>query len=342
MYQSPSARSSQEVYARGVEIAQATEELGFSTIWLAEHHFSTYCYLSRPLMMALHIADRTRHLRIGTAVIVVPLYHPLVVAEEIATADQLMGGRLDVGLGRGYERYVFDRLGIRLEESWARWEEAVDIILKALSGESFSYQGRFYSFPESYIFPEPLQKPYPPIWVVGQTQRPESIVTAVRQGFGILGGGSAVSVEQLEELGQLVKQTAEEVALPTGPNLAVQRWVYVTDDEDEARQVAEQYGRWGSRVARALAKGEAKIDHGRPVVEPKENEEDIDALLGRNVIGTPETCIKQIEHLRDRVGIQHFMCNFWFGDLPQEKVLRSMELFARKVKPKFEEKAPVR
>src|SRR5262247_131308 len=93
LMQSPSARSSQEIYARGVEIAQTAEALGFRNVWLAEHHFSTYGYLARPAQLATYIAAKTTRLRVGTAVIVVPLHHPLVVAEEIATLDLLAGGR---------------------------------------------------------------------------------------------------------------------------------------------------------------------------------------------------------------------------------------------------------
>ena len=141
LLQSPLAQSSETVFGRGVEITQAAEDLGFRSMWLAEHHFSTYGYLSRPLTFALHLADKTRRLRIGTAVIVLPLHHPLIVAEEIATVDLLTGGRLDIGLGRGYQRYEFERLGVELNESRARWEEEVDIILLALQGKPFSYDG---------------------------------------------------------------------------------------------------------------------------------------------------------------------------------------------------------
>src|ERR671915_1744235 len=138
LLQSPSARSSQEIYGRGLEIAQAAETLGFRNVWLAEHHFSTYGYLSRPAQLATYIAAKTSRLRVGTAVIVVPLHHPLVIAEEIATLDLLTGGRLDVGLGRGYQRYEFERLGLELESGRARWEESIDIILKAFDGRPFS------------------------------------------------------------------------------------------------------------------------------------------------------------------------------------------------------------
>ena len=107
LMQSPSMASSQEIYARGVEQAQAAEALGYRNVWLGEHHFSTYGYLARPTQFATHIAAKTKTLRVGTAVIVVPLHHPLLVAEEIATLDLLAGGRVDIGFGRGYQNYEF-------------------------------------------------------------------------------------------------------------------------------------------------------------------------------------------------------------------------------------------
>ena len=159
LLQSPSAEPPEIVFERGVEITQAAEDLGFDNMWLAEHHFSTYGYLSRPMTYALHLANKTSRIRVGTAVIVLPLHHPLVIAEEIATVDLLTGGRLDVGLGRGYQRYEFERLGQDLAESRSRWEEDVDIILLGLSGQPFSYDGKYYKIPETTVFPRPVQKP---------------------------------------------------------------------------------------------------------------------------------------------------------------------------------------
>src|SRR5918911_1185419 len=132
LMQSPSAAPSDEMYARAIEQAQAAETLGFRNIWLAEHHFSTYGYLARPVQLATYIAAKTTRLRVGTAVIVVPLHHPLVIAEEIATLDLLSNGRADIGLGRGYQPYEFERFGLELDTSRLRWEESIDVILKAL------------------------------------------------------------------------------------------------------------------------------------------------------------------------------------------------------------------
>src|SRR5438128_10013486 len=145
-------------------------------------------------MYALRLASKTRRLRVGTAVIVVPLHHPLVIAEEIATADLLSGGRLDVGLGRGYQRYGFERLGHDLGESRARWEEAVDIILLALAGRPFSYDGKYYKIPETTVFPRPVQAPHPPIWVTAQS--PESIETTGKRGVRLLTSALGVPLQR--------------------------------------------------------------------------------------------------------------------------------------------------
>lgn len=333
LMQSPSARTSQEIYARGVEIAQAADELDFESIWCAEHHFSTYGYLSRPLMVALHLAGKTRRIRVGTAVIVVPLHHPLVIAEEIATADLLSGGRFDVGLGRGYQRYEFERLGHDLAESRARWEESVDILLLAFKGEPFGYDGRFFEIPETTVLPTPVQEPHPPIWVVGQS--PESVVATARRGFNLVTGGFGVPIERLREFRATFDELVASEGLDYSGRISTQRPVYVTDSEADARAAVEE-ARWNMRVTLSLRTNRQRVEAGRAIAIPLDEEPSTDDLLERfMVIGTPDTCIARIEALREAMGIDHFNASFWFGDMPQDKVLRSMRLFAEEVMPAF-------
>src|ERR1043166_6028858 len=209
LMQSPSARTSQEIYSRGVEVAQAAEALGFRNVWLAEHHFSTYGYLPRPAQLATYLAAKTTRLRVGTAVIVVPLHHPLIVAEEIATLDLLAAGRVDIGLGRGYQHYEFERLGLELDSARGRGEESIDVILKAFRGEPFSYDGKFFKIPEPCVSPQPVQRPHPPIWVTAQS--PESVEAAVRRGFNVLTGGFGVPIERMAEFRRLFDRMVAEV-----------------------------------------------------------------------------------------------------------------------------------
>jgi luciferase family oxidoreductase group 1 len=333
LMQSPSARSSQEIYARAIEIGQAAETLGFHNVWLAEHHFSTYGYLSRPAQLATYIAAKTTRIRVGTAVIVVPLHHPLVVAEEIATLDLVSGGRLDVGLGRGYQHYEFERFGLALDSGRARWEESIDIILKAFDGRPFSYDGKLFKIPETTVFPQPLQRPRPPIWITAQS--PDSVEAAVRRGFNVLTGGFGVPIERMAEFRRLFDRVVAEVKPAEPLKVGVQRAVYVTDSDADARDAAE-HARWNMRVTLSLRNHYERVENGRAIAVPAPKEPDVDDLLDRFlVIGTPDTCIRQIKRIREDVGITHFNCSFWFGDLEHARVLRSMELFAGEVMPAF-------
>ncbi len=334
LLQSPTAKSSEEIFARGTEIAQVADTLGFESIWCAEHHFSTYGYLSRPLMLATHLASRTEKIRVGSAVVVLPLHHPLIVAEEIATADLLSGGRLDVGLGRGYQPYEFRRLGLSLDESRERFEEGVDILLRAFAGEPFSYEGKHFQFEETSVFPVPVQKPHPPIWVVGQSQ--ESIIATARRGFNLVSGGFGVPLERLRDFRKVFDETVTDPDAKSKISVSTQRPVYVTRDESEIPAIVEE-ARWNMRVTLSLRQGRERVEKGHAVAVPFENEPSMQELLDRYfVFGTQERCIAKLEELREAMQLDHFNASFWFGDLSQEKVLGSMKLFAEEVMPAFQ------
>jgi len=333
LMQSLSARPSEEMYARAIEQAQAAESLGFRNVWLGEHHFSTYGYLSRPLQLASYLAAKTTRLRVGTAVIVVPLHHPLLIAEEVAMLDVLSNGRADIGLGRGYQRYEFERFGQQLDADGQRWNESLDILLKAFEGEPFSYDGKLFKIPETSIFPKPVQKPRPPIWVTGQS--PYAIEAAARRGLNVLTGGFGLPVERLAEFGKFFSKAVDEVKPATRPLVGVQRAVYVTKDAADARDAAE-HALWNMRVTLSLRNNYERVENGRAISVPGKTEPTIDELLERHlIIGTPETCVRQIRRVQELVGISHFNCSFWFGDLDQSRVLKSMELFSREVMPAF-------
>jgi len=333
LMQSPSAQSSEEMYARAIEHAQCAESLGFRNIWLAEHHFSTYGYVGRPVQVATFIAAKTTRIRVGTAVIVVPLHHPLLVAEDIATLDVLAQGRVDIGLGRGYQYYEFERLGLELDSARMRWDESIDIILRALEGKPFTYSGKLYEIPETSVFPHPVQKPHPPIWITAQS--PGSVEATVKRGFNLLTGGFGVPVERMGEFRRLFDRLVEELKPACVPEVGVQRAVYVTDNDADARDAAE-HARWNMRVTLSLRNHYERVDAGHAVAVPMPTEPDTDDLLERFiVVGKPDTVIRQIQRIKDLVGINHFNCSFWFGDLDQKRVLKSMERFAREVMPAF-------
>ena len=282
-------------------------------------------------MFASHLATQTEKIRVGSAVVVLPLHHPLIVAEEIATADLLSNGRLDIGLGRGYQVYEFERLGIKLEESRERFEEAVDILLLAFKGEPFSFNGKHFKFGETSIFPTPVQKPRPPIWVVGQSE--ESIVATAKRGFNLVSGGFGVSLERLKEFRKSFDDLLVGAEQKENIRVSTQRAVYVTNDESELPEIIEQ-ARWNMRVTLSLRQGLERVEKGHAQAIPFDNEPSDEELIDRYfVMGTPATCIEKLSEIRDVMGLDHFNANFWFGDLEHKQVLRSMELFAKEVMP---------
>ena len=178
-----------------------------------------------------------------------------------------------------------------------------------------------------------MQRPHPPIWVTAQS--PESVETTVKRGFNLLSGGFGVSVERLREFrGVLEARLAEH--RPARPiRVGVQRPVFVAESDAEARAAAEQ-ARWNMRVTLSLRNNYERVEAGRAVPVPFAGEPSTEEFLERfSVIGTPDTCIRQIRRLQDAMAMEHFNCSFSFGDLGQDQVLRSMRAFARDVMPAF-------
>src|SRR5260370_1334851 len=161
-----SSRSHEEVYREAVEQVRLADELGFDCAWFTELHFGTNGINGAVLPFAAYIAGITRRIRVGTAVVVGPLYHPMRLAEEVSEVDLLSGGRLELGIGSGYRFDEFRGYNVEPAESRARFPEIVEILLKAWQGAPFSYEGKYYKIPDGIaVRPVPLQKPHPPLWV---------------------------------------------------------------------------------------------------------------------------------------------------------------------------------
>src|SRR4051812_38426141 len=156
-------------YAEVFEQVELVDRLGFDIAWFAEPHFSNYGLATNPLLLCVRAAERTRQIRLGTAVLVTPFYHPLRMAEDIALADVFSGGRLVIGLGRGYQQYEFDRFNVPIEDSRELFTEAVELLLKALTQPTFTHSGNHWQIPECTVFPRVLQQPLPPVWAAATT-----------------------------------------------------------------------------------------------------------------------------------------------------------------------------
>ena len=171
-----------------LEINCYAEEAGFDAVWLAEHSGSHYGLICSPQVMAAAIAARTRRIRIGTAVSVLPLHHPLRLANDFAMVDVLSGGRLNYGVGRGYSQDEYSAFSVPMEENRARFHEALEVILRAWTNERFSYDGVYYHIPATQSVPKPIQKPHPPHCVAASSPETSHMGgRAPRKGHFVLG-----------------------------------------------------------------------------------------------------------------------------------------------------------
>ena len=287
-----------DLRARGRAWRRPRRRSASATSGSAEHHFSTYGYLSRPLQLATYIAAKTTRLRVGTAVIVVPLHHPLVIAEEIATLDVLSGGRVDIGLGRGYQHYEFERFGLAARRRPRTLGRVDRHHPEGVRGQALHATTASSSrSPRRRSSRSPLQKPHPPIWITAQSPYVDR-------------GGRAPRLQRAHRRLRRAGRAAGGVRQALRPRwsprssrrssrcVGVQRAVYVTESDADARDAAEQ-ARWNMRVTLSLRNNYERVENGNaiPVPAPRPSPT-MDDLLDRFlVIGTPDTCIRQIKRI---------------------------------------------
>ncbi len=256
-----------ERYRETIEQVLLAEQLGYDRVWLTCHHFTSFSRPSSTLVLA-HLAALTTRIRLGLGVVVLPLEHPLRVAEDVTVLDHLSDGRVDLGVGRGIQPEAFRGFGIPMEEASARYREALQIILEAFTQESFSHEGRFWSIPELSLRPRPLQSPHPPVWEVGVS--PESIERAAAGGHnGLIG----TYMNRLEEVHEDLRRWDQNLApSPPGagrPRLAHNELVYVAATDDLAEAESRPAGLTYSREAGETWQGGQ--DRGAPEPEAEES-----------------------------------------------------------------------
>ena len=205
------AKPSAQTFSEVAEQTKFADELGYAIAWFAEHHFSNYCLCASPLMMVSHCAAITKNIRLGTAVLVLPLYNPARIAAEIAMADALSNGRLMLGVGAGYQPYEFERFGVDLKQNLEMTEEFCEILDLALNRDFFTYNGKHYQMPETHIPARPVQKPLP-IYVAGHTEA--MFRAAARHGYRVLSSGRIGGAALLAEQYAVIKAAFEAEKVP--------------------------------------------------------------------------------------------------------------------------------
>jgi alkanesulfonate monooxygenase SsuD/methylene tetrahydromethanopterin reductase-like flavin-dependent oxidoreductase (luciferase family) len=223
------------------------EELGFHSSFLVEHHFTGWNQVSAPLMLLTCLAMRTTRLRLGSAVMVLPWHNPVLLAEQAATLDLISGGRLDLGIGKGYRHSEFTGFQVPPEEAQARFDEAVEVITRSwLERSRFSHHGRFWRFEDIVVEPPPAQQPHPPLWMAAGS--PASIRLAAERGFNLMLDQYA-SPEQIGERIALYHAEREAHGRPFDPmGVAVARQMYVARDRADAEAALARQAKFTQRT----------------------------------------------------------------------------------------------
>ena len=334
----PEGRTPKGLYADLIEQAMAGEEMGYAAIWLAEHHFTRYGLGASSLVLAGNIAARTARIRLGTAVLIPPLHNPVRLAEDTATLDVISDGRLDVGFGRGAAASEYVNFGVAHAESQARYRETIEMVEALWTTPNYTFQGQYYSVEGLNLAPTPLQQPHPPVYVAA-TRSVESLDFVANSGRRLIIGvvlDTADAIDLLQRYLELAKQAGNPAIAADVP---VFRYCYVAETEEAAHRDAREALNWtldvntwrrefkvGSEVYQSLDEYRSRRTEFPPSYEY--------LAANRAFIGTPDQCAAQIQALHD-AGVRYFGCNFAFGGLDNGKQLKSMELFAREVMPRF-------
>ena len=232
-------RSFREVYDYNLAVAETLEEVGFDGVWISEHHFRDYGTVPDVLSMLGYLAGRTDRLRLGTGVVVLPLHNPLHIAEQAAQLDVISGGRLQFGVGRGYQGIEFDGFGIDLAEARDRYDEALEVVIGAWTTDDFHHSGKFYETGTINLVPRPLQSPHPPVHVAAVS--PETVERHAVRGIPILADPAAPFNKVQQAAETWLRSAAAAGHDVDAAELVISRSVYVAPTIEQAHEDQERF-----------------------------------------------------------------------------------------------------
>src|SRR5262244_368763 len=333
--------SEREVFARSFEQIDAAESWGLDVMWLAELHAApNRSVLASPLTLAAAIAARTKRMKIGTAVQVLPLCHPLRLAEEVATVDQVSHGRLIFGVGRSGFPRTYEAYGVPYGESRERFAETLQILKKAWTEDPFSYSGKYYSFENVRATPKPYQRPWPEIRIAANS--PDTFPAIGKLGHGVF---VAVRLGTLSELAPNIRAYREAYKAAGHPGegkVFLRAPVYVAETADQARSEPEEsimyfYRYLGERLEDSATRAgvraiEDRAARGRRLQTITYDE----ALRDKIIVGTPAQVTDRLMGLKEELGLDGILAEMNCGTkIPHQRVMKSLQLLCEKVKPQF-------
>jgi alkanesulfonate monooxygenase SsuD/methylene tetrahydromethanopterin reductase-like flavin-dependent oxidoreductase (luciferase family) len=298
------------------------EALGYYSTFLVEHHFTGFGQVSASLNLLTWLGARTRHLRLGTAVLVLPWHNPVLLAEQAATLDLLSGGRLDFGIGKGYRWNEFAGFCVPLEEADARFEEALDVITKSFTSDApFSHRGKFWQYDDIVVEPPTAQKPHPPFWMGAGSRN--SVRQVAERGYNMLLGQHSLAEEILEQVAQFKEEVEARGRRFDRLEVAVARAVHIAKDQADKEAAFERRYQGHMRInALARRPDETRTRYILDDEKAARHESAESALFG-----SPDEIVRKLELLRAG-GVEYVIINFGGS---RENIRR----FAREIMPAF-------
>ena len=321
------------LYDGAVAQVKHAEQAGFEISWFAEHHFSNYCVCPSPLMMVARCAGETSRIKLGSGVVIVPLYHPSRLLAEIGMVDQMTHGRLVLGVGSGYQPFEFERFDADLTESTPRLVEFMEMLDRATASETFSYEGRYHTLPETHIAARPVNG-MPDVWVAGDN--PDLHRLAARKNYVVMVTPRHYTAQMLAAARARFEATYHEVgADPAAMRFGALRHVCVTDDRAEARGFLDHV-RYQIRLSQSLRHREQSMDGGMLIEKPWPGEMSLDDMERHMMVGDAHTIAERLAEEIRLAQPCHYLLHFQAGGSSTALALRSIDRFANEVRPLLE------
>ena len=340
-FQCPPGASAAEAFAQSFEQVDAAERWGLDAMWLAELHFAPErSVLASPLILAAAIAQRTTRMKIGTAVQVLPLCHPLRLAEEVATIDQISQGRLIFGVGRSGFAHTYATYGVDYGESRERFAETLEILKLAFKEERFSYSGKYFTFDNVRLAPKSLQQPWPEIRIAAAS--PDTFPAIGAQGHPIFVAARTGNLSELAPLVKSYRDAWKEAGHPGKGEVFLRVPVYVADTDEAAREepresIMHLLRYIGERLAAsATASGAREIENRAARGQKNLTIDYVEVLRERMIVGTPDRVVDRLKGLQEELGLDGILAELNPGSrIPHEKVMTALRLLCEDVMPKF-------
>jgi alkanesulfonate monooxygenase SsuD/methylene tetrahydromethanopterin reductase-like flavin-dependent oxidoreductase (luciferase family) len=322
-----------------LELAAAAEAGGLDGVWLGEIHFTPgRSVQSAPFALASFMAARTRRVRIGTAVTVVPLAHPLRIAEEVATVDQLSEGRFDFGIGRSGSVRTYDVLEIPYAESQARFEEALAIMRQAWKGEPFAHEGKFYRFDTTTVTPRPYQQPHPPLRMAANS--PETFVLVGRAGLPLFAGLRDLGIAELRDHVKEYRAAWRAAGHRGNGDVCLRIPVYAAPTEKAAREEPYENTTYFFKRHFELTRERAGRADTGPAGRAETRVQQLaalsydDILDSRVAYGTAASLKERLAQLRDDLGLDGIIAELNPGGLlAMDQMRRTLAILTQHVLP---------